>query len=240
MRRPAARADRAGRVGLPDDRRQSSRWPRGACPARGQRVPCTRAQTEQGAAREGQKGGIRAGAGGTEVSRPAVSAPGDGRPEPPGSQRVAPRHRRDVNMAGVAGNEKLTAMTGAILLVGFAVEGFTILGVRRMLFLHFFVGMLLIGPAVLKIGSTGFRFARYYTGSAPYVRKGPPSPVLRLLGPLVILTSIAVIGTGVILGVAGPSSGQWLFLHKASFILWFGVMTIHVLNYAPRLPRMLA
>jgi hypothetical protein len=109
-----------------------------------------------------------------------------------------------------------------------------------MLFLHFFVGMLLIGPVLLKIGSTVYRFARYYTGSAPYVRKGPPSPVLRLLGPLVILTSVAVIGTGVMLGVIGPGSGQWLFLHKASFILWFGVMTIHVLNYAPRLPRMLA
>jgi hypothetical protein len=30
-----------------------------------------------------------------------------------------------------------------------------------------------------------------------------------------------------------------LFLHKASFVLWFGAMTVHVLNYAPRLPRML-
>jgi hypothetical protein len=143
-------------------------------------------------------------------------------------------------MAGAEGNEKLTAMTGAILLVGFAVEGFTILGVRRMLFLHFFVGMLLIGPVLLKIGSTLYRFARYYAGSAPYVRKGPPSAILRLLGPFVILTSVAVLGTGVMLAVTGPVSGPWMFLHKASFILWFGVMTIHVLNYAPRLPRMLA
>jgi hypothetical protein len=140
----------------------------------------------------------------------------------------------------VAGNAKLTAMTGAILLVGFAVEGFTILGVRRMMFLHFFVGMLLIGPALLKIGSVCYRFLRYYTGSVPYVRRGPPSLVLRLLGPLVILTSVAVIGTGVMLAVTGPGTGEWPFLHKASFILWFGVMTVHVLNYAPRLPRMLA
>jgi hypothetical protein len=131
-------------------------------------------------------------------------------------------------------------MTGAVLLVGFAVEGFTILGVRRMLFLHFFVGMLLIGPVLLKICSTMWRLARYYTGSEPYLRRGPPSPVLRLLGPFVVLTSVAVLGTGVILAVVGPDSGPWLFLHKASFILWFGVMTIHVLNYVPRLPRMLA
>jgi hypothetical protein len=31
-----------------------------------------------------------------------------------------------------------------------------------------------------------------------------------------------------------------VFLHKASFILWFGAMTIHVLAYAPRLPRLIA
>lgn len=129
-------------------------------------------------------------------------------------------------------------MTGALLLVGFAAEGLTIVAVHRLLFLHFLIGLLLIGPVVLKIGSTLYRFVRYYTGSAQYVRKGPPSPVLRVLGPLVILTSMAVLGTGVILAIAGRSD-TWLFLHKASFVLWFSVMTIHVLNYAPRLPRML-
>lgn len=153
--------------------------------------------------------------------------------------RVSPQHRRAAPAAGAEGNEKLTAMTGAILLAGFAVEGFTVLEVRRLLFVHFLVGLLLIGPVLLKIASTAYRFVRYYTGSAPYVRKGPPAPVLRVLGPLVITTSIAVLGTGVVLAVAGPGTGPWLFLHKVSFILWFGVMTIHVLTYAPRLPAIL-
>ena len=156
------------------------------------------------------------------------------------STRSVAQHRQTAEPAGVEGNEKLTAMTGAILLAGFAVEGFTVLEVRRLLVLHIVVGALLIGPVVLKIASTVYRFAHYYSGAAPYVRKGPPAPLLRVLGPLVILTSVAVLGTGIMLAVVGPGAGPWLLLHKATFILWFGVMTIHVLNYAPRLPRLLA
>ena len=41
-----------------------------------------------------------------------------------------------------------------VLLVLLAAEGVTILSVRRLLTLHFFVGMLLIGPVVLKVCST--------------------------------------------------------------------------------------
>lgn len=158
----------------------------------------------------------------------------------PDTAHSRPQHRRDTSVAAAEGNAKLTAMTGAVLLLGFAVEGVTIVAVHRLLVLHFLVGLLLIGPVLLKVASTMYRFARYYTGSLPYIRKGPPAPLLRLLGPFVILTSVTVLGTGVILGVAGPANGPWLFLHKASFILWFGVMTIHVLNYAPPLPRMLS
>jgi hypothetical protein len=151
-----------------------------------------------------------------------------------------PRHRRPPDEpGGVAGNERLTALTGAVLLIGFAIEGVTIVRLGRLLTLHFFLGLLLIGPVLLKIGSTGYRFTRYYTGSPAYVEKGPPAPLLRVLGPFVILTSLAVLGTGVVLAIVGPGPGPWLFLHKATFVLWFGVMTIHVLTYVWRLPRIL-
>lgn len=151
-----------------------------------------------------------------------------------------PRHRLLLDEAGgVSGNERLTALTGTVLLLGFAVEGVTILRLGRLLTLHFFLGLVLIGPVLLKIGSTGYRFMRYYTGAPAYVRKGPPAPLLRVLGPLVIVTSLAVLGTGVVLAIVGPASGPWLFLHKATFVLWFGVMTIHVLTYVWRLPKIL-
>jgi len=151
------------------------------------------------------------------------------------------RHQRPQpdRTGGVAGNERLTAWTGVVLLIGFAVEGITVLRIGPLLTLHFFVGLLIIGPVLLKIASTGYRIARYYAGSAPYVRRGPPALYLRLLGPLVIATSVAVLGTGVTLGIVGPDHGSWLFLHKASFILWLGVMALHVLAHIWRLPRIL-
>src|SRR5579859_2121356 len=141
------------------------------------------------------------------------------------------------------GNERLTAMTGAVLLILLAAEGVTIVFKRELLTLHFFVGMLLVGPVLLKLGSTCYRFVRYYTGSVPYLRKGPPALPLRLLGPVVIVTSAGVIGSGIALAVTGPrapSATWWMFAHKASFVLWFCAMTVHVLWYAPRLPRLLA
>ena len=163
-------------------------------------------------------------------------AAGDYRDGADGGNRGT-RHGRDTT-GGAAGNERLTALTAMVLLVLLAAEGVTILSVRRLLTLHFFLGMLLIGPVVLKACSTSYRFVRYYTGAAGYRRQGPPAPLLRLLGPVVLLTSVAVIGTGVMLALTGPGGRMWLLLHKASFVLWFGAMTVHVLAYVWRLPRL--
>jgi hypothetical protein len=160
--------------------------------------------------------------------RPGAGVHRSGQPEPRGS-------------GGAEGNERLTAMTGAVLLVLLAAEGFTILSLRQLLTPHFFIGMLLLGPVALKAGSTIYRFIRYYTGSTPYRRKGPPAPLLRLLGLVIIASTTGVFGTGIALAVTGPAGRQpWLFLHKASFVIWFCAMTIHVLAYLPRLPRLLA
>jgi hypothetical protein len=131
-------------------------------------------------------------------------------------------------------------MTGTVLLILLAAEGFTILQIGRLLTWHFFLGMLLLGPVALKAGSVTYRFFRYYAGSAPYRRKGPPAPLLRLLGPVIMLLTAGVFGSGVMLALIGPSGRHpWLMVHKAAFILWLGAMAIHVLAYVPRLPRLL-
>jgi hypothetical protein len=134
--------------------------------------------------------------------------------------------------AGVEGNTRLTSISGMVLIVLLAGEGVTILSVRQLIAVHVFVGVLLIAPVLLKTASTGYRFVRYYTGSAPYVQKGPPHPVLRILGPVVIASSLAVLGTGVgLLAVTPGGPGLLLFAHKASFVVWAAVMTVHVLGH---------
>ena len=153
--------------------------------------------------------------------------------------RHAPAPARFDRTGGAAGNERLTAATGAVLLVLFAAEGFTILSIHQLITVHFFLGMLLIGPVLLKAAAVCYRFARYYTGAAEYRRKGPPAPLLRLLGPVVLATSLGVLGTGVMLAVDESALGPWLFLHKVCFILWFGAMTIHVLAYMWRVPGLI-
>jgi hypothetical protein len=144
---------------------------------------------------------------------------------------------------GAEGNERLTAMTGAVLLVLLVVECYTILRIGRLLTLHVFLGMLLLGPVSLKAASVIYRFARYYTGSAPYRRQGPPAPLLRLIGPIIVLLTACVFGSGIMLAVTGPDYGPpsgWLMVHRLSFIAWAFFIVIHVLAYAPRLPRLLA
>ncbi len=134
--------------------------------------------------------------------------------------------------AGVAANARLTASNAAVLLVLLAVEGVTVLRVRALLSPHVFIGMVLVPPVLLKMASTTWRFARYYRGDAAYRRKGAPPLLLRLLGPAVVILTLVLLGSGVGLLLAGSS---WLPLllkvHKASFILWFGAMTIHVLGH---------
>jgi hypothetical protein len=140
------------------------------------------------------------------------------------------RRRRRVD--GVEANARLTGSSAAVLLVLLAAEGLTIPFIHRLLTPHVVIGMVLVPPVLVKIGSTGYRFARYYGGRAAYVKKGPPPVLLRLLAPFVVVLTLVLFWSGIALMF---SVGQWRsdlqFLHKASFVLWFGAMTIHVLAH---------
>ncbi|MHB1089019.1 MAG: hypothetical protein ACYC19_09705 [Acidimicrobiales bacterium] len=142
------------------------------------------------------------------------------------------RHRAARETGGVEGNARLTASLAVVIFVVLALEGLTILRIGNLLVEHVFIGALLIPPVLYKIGSTSWRFFKYYTGDAQYKRKGPPPTLLRLLGPILIVLTVVLLASGVALVYLTPSQRQFVgFVHRASFVLWFAVMTVHVLGH---------
>jgi hypothetical protein len=138
---------------------------------------------------------------------------------------------------GPLGNERLTTSTGLVLLVLLAVETLTTLALRSYLPVHIFLGLLLLPPVALKLGSTGWRFLRYYSGNKPYKLEGPPSPLLRVLAPLLVASTLTLFGSGVALIVVGHGDGSLRTLHTLSFIAWGVLMIVHVLAYLTRVLR---
>jgi hypothetical protein len=153
--------------------------------------------------------------------------------------RSAARLKGRERFGGAAGNEILTSATAVVLIGLLVAEGFTIVDIGGLVTAHMFIGMTLIAPVLLKLASTGYRAVRYYAGSSAYRAKGPPLLPLRLLAPVLVATTTAVLVTGVLLLAAGHKSDTLLLLHKVSFFAWAAVFGVHVLAYLPRVVRSL-
>lgn len=150
-------------------------------------------------------------------------------PVPPG--KTLPDAEEDQEPS-IAANARLTTATATVLLALLFAEGLTVLAVRPLLTAHVVVGMLLIPPVCVKVASTLWRFFRYYSKDPAYRRKGPPPLLLRLLGPLVVLTTFGILGSGVALLYAPSPDRSLLFhLHVAIFVVWFFATAVHVLGH---------
>lgn len=142
---------------------------------------------------------------------------------------------------GPAGNARLTSWLGLLLLGLCLAELVTLLDVGGLIGWHVGLGLVITALAVLKTASTGWRIVRYYTGASSYGRAGPPPLMLRLLGPLVILSTLGVLGSGIALVAIGQSASQqsWvtvlgqqidpLTLHQLFFALFAVFVGLHVL-----------
>lgn len=153
-------------------------------------------------------------------------------------------HRADPALprtGGPAGNARLTAWLGLTLLALFLAELVTLVDVGRLVTWHIVIGLLLVPPSLAKTATTGWRMIRYYSGQAAYREAGPPVLLLRLLGPLVVLGTLAVLGTGTAVALVGTPSAQQPFvtvvgqgislltLHQAGFVVWAAATGLHVL-----------
>ncbi len=169
------------------------------------------------------------------------------RSEPAGAQRTTRRshtrrralHERRWRSGGADGNEVLTSAAAVVLVLLLVTEGITIVHMRGLLSAHMFIGLVLIPPMLLKLGSTGYRMISYYRGSRAYRAKGPPLLPLRLMAPVLVASTIAVLTSGVLLLAAGHKSNTILTIHKLSFIAFGVVLAVHFLAYVPRVVRSL-
>lgn len=134
------------------------------------------------------------------------------------------------------GNERLTSSVGLILIVLSLAEILTLLvGLQETLHLHVILGLMLIPPVALKLGSTGWRFARYYTRNAAYREKGAPQLLMRALAPLFVAATVALFGSGVAMGIVhGNALSIARRIHGPASVVWMLLLGAHVLVYTRR------
>jgi len=143
--------------------------------------------------------------------------------------------------SGVIGNERLTALAGAILLVLLLIELLSVVYLRALMSIRVAVGVVLALPLMVKLASTGYRFVRYYTGSAGYVQRGPPSLPLRLLAPILVAVTLILMASRIGLIAVGPTApGPLLAVHNVSALVWLPLTAIHTVAYVVRVPRIAA
>ncbi|MFB5189930.1 hypothetical protein [Alicyclobacillus fastidiosus] len=141
----------------------------------------------------------------------------------------------------VTRNERMTALAGAVLFVLILVELVVTANLHALISVHIFVGMLLFGPLVVKLCSTGYRFYRYYSKSPVFVQKGPPHILLRLLAPVLVFMTIVVLVSGCGLAIVGPNHAGWfLKVHAVSVCLWLPLIAVHILAHIRRASRFIA
>ena len=142
----------------------------------------------------------------------------------------------------VEANERLTAVDGALLFVLLVGLGVTVLFIRPLLGLHYLLGFALIPPLGLKIYSTGYRFCCYYRRDQDFIEAGPPSPLLRFgIAPLLIASTVAVMGSGLELWAFADRFGAWwVSAHTLSAVVFTVTLFAHLLSHLRRSATTLA
>ena len=142
---------------------------------------------------------------------------------------------------GVAGNALLTAWTGLIILALSLAQLLTLFDVTGLISWHVAIGALLTPVAVAKTATTGWRLMRYYSHHDAYAESGPPPLLLRILGPVVVASTLSLLASGIWLIIDGQSSAKqpivtllgsqidWVSVHAAIFWVWIVAASLHLI-----------
>jgi hypothetical protein len=131
----------------------------------------------------------------------------------------------------IEGNQRLTALTGSLLLPLLALIFLTGLFMDAFWHIHYAIGFVLIPVVALKLASTSYRAVRYYTGHPIYKAAGPPELVPRLLAPLLVLSVVTALATGVGLFAEHSRRGVLSTLHTDAAVASAMLLGVHVLTH---------
>jgi hypothetical protein len=135
---------------------------------------------------------------------------------------------------GVASNLRVTALVGLAMVVPMLVVTLSGLVFDQLWRVHYFAGFLLVPPLLLKLATTGYRMAAYYRGDRRYRRAGPPAPLLRMLAPALVVSTVVLFLSGIVMWLAHSRLQPWSTLHTDSAVVFCITASIHLLAYLRR------
>lgn len=165
-------------------------------------------------------------------------------PDDPRREALRRRHGTQPSGEGVAGNTRLTSLTGVVLLALLTLQVLSALWFALLTYnvevplgplydvvrpVHFLVGFMLMPLIAIKLASTGYRFGRYYTRGRAYRSAGPPRPLLRLIAPLLISSAVILVVSGVEMWSYRNQLGlPWTAIHNTAAFTFVTVLVIHI------------
>lgn len=132
------------------------------------------------------------------------------------------------------------ALLGVVSLILFVAEVFTIPTIATTVSWHIIIGLVLTAILVTKLLFTLYRFYGFYANQAEFLKAGPPWAPLRILAVPFSLSTILLMGSGIELTFAGPSSFSTSFLqpaHTLISIFWLFLFGLHAFAYLQRSTR---
>jgi hypothetical protein len=135
---------------------------------------------------------------------------------------------------GVRSNLRLTALVGLAMIVPLLVVTLSGLSFDQLWRVHYFAGFLLVPLLLLKLATTGYRMAAYYLGNRRYRRAGPPTPLLRILAPVLVVSTVVLFLSGIVMWLTDSRLQPWSTLHTDAAVVFTITASIHLLAYLRR------
>jgi len=149
----------------------------------------------------------------------------------------ASAERREPDDAGPRANQRLTALTGAVVLPLAALVLLTGLLFGDLWRAHYFVGYVLLPVALLKVGSTTYRMVRYYLRSGLYRQVRPPYPLARFTSPVLVVSVVVLFVSGIAMWLTHSQGDPWGWIHTDAAIAFSGIVLLHLGLYLPEALR---